>query len=169
MEALLKNKKPEPLNILLIGNNPIEMSSVLEKFKQLRNRKVITEIAFDLKTILERLSNFKPHYIFIDDNIGKSVLKETLNVLSSKKQTKHIPITVLKNSNYHEAGASGSVLDYLLKQNVSAEALYNTVKNTLKFKRTQKLLLQAYQYRQAYQYKKGFFNQLKSKSLDFIS
>jgi len=144
METRIENNKAmEPLNILLIGNNPIEMGSVLEKLKQVRGPRIITEIAFDIKSILERLIRFRPNFIFIDDNIGRTELLETVNALSNNRKTKDIPITVLKNSNYHESLASSSILDYLLKQNLSAEDLYKTVKNSLRFKKTQLFLSRA--------------------------
>jgi CheY-like chemotaxis protein len=148
MEKIIQNRPvAEPLNVLLIGNNPIEMGRVLEKLQQVRGHKIITEIAFDLKSILERLMRFHPNFILIDDNIGRSELLVTINALSSNRKTKDIPITVLKNSNYHEAMGSASILDYLLKQNLSPEALYNTLKNSLKFRRTQLYLYQAYRKR----------------------
>jgi CheY-like chemotaxis protein len=128
---------PNPLNVLLIGNNPMELGTVLDKLNEVRAQKIITEIAFDLRSILERLIRFNPNFIFIDDNIGRQELQETLKQLSSNRKTKDIPITVLKNSNYQEAMGASSVLDYLLKQNLSADALYNTVKNSLRFRRTQ--------------------------------
>lgn len=136
-----------PLNVLLIGNNPIEMGTVLEKLKQVRTQRIITEIAFDLKSILERLMRFNPNFIFIDDNIGRIELQETLKQLSSNRKTKDIPITVLKNSNYHEAHGSLGILDYLLKQNLSADSLYSTVKNSLRLRQTQLLLQRVYQKR----------------------
>lgn len=148
MEKSLQDRHAtETLNVLLIGNNPIEMGRVLEKLQQVRGHRIITEIAFDLKSILERLMRFRPNFILIDDNIGKSELLVTVNALSSNRKTKDIPITVLKNSNYHEAMGSSSILDYLLKQNLSPESLYNTVKNSLKFRRTQLYLYQAYRKR----------------------
>ncbi|HEY5919377.1 MAG TPA: hypothetical protein VIU13_18285 [Chryseolinea sp.] len=148
METNLQNTKAlDPINILLIGNNPIEMGSVLEKLKQVRGQRIITEIAFDLKSILQRLIRFNPNFIFIDDNIGKNELMETVKSLSSNKKTKDVPITVLKNSNYQESLASSSILDYLLKQNLSPEDLYKTVKNSLRFRRTQLYLYQAYKKR----------------------
>jgi CheY-like chemotaxis protein len=128
---------PSPLNVLLIGNNPMELGTVLDKLNEVRAQKIITEIAFDLRSILERLMRFNPNFIFIDDNIGRQKLQETLKQLSSNRKTKDIPITVLKNSNYEEAFGASSILDYLLKQNLSADALYNTVKNSLRFRRTQ--------------------------------
>lgn len=136
-----------PLNVLLIGNNPIELGTVLEKLKQVRNRKIITEIAFDLRSILERLISFDPNFIFIDDNIGRKELQETMKQLSSNRKTKDIPITVLKSSNYQEAFGASGILDYLLKQNLSADALYNTVKNSLRFRTTQRYLHNIYKKR----------------------
>ena len=148
METNLQNTKAlDPINILLIGNNPIEMGSVLEKLKQVRGQRIITEIAFDLRSILERLMRFNPNFIFIDDNIGKNELMVTVKSLSANKKTKDIPITVLKNSNYHESLVTSSILDYLLKQNLSPEDLYKTVKNSLRFRKTQLYLYQAYKKR----------------------
>jgi hypothetical protein len=86
---------------------------------------------------------FNPNFIFIDDNIGREELVHTVNRLSANRKTRDIPITVLKNNNYREALASSSIQDYLLKQNLTTEALYNTIKNTLRFKRTQRYLAQA--------------------------
>jgi CheY-like chemotaxis protein len=142
-------QNPNSLNVLLIGNNPIELGTVLDKLKQVRTQKIVTEIAFDLRTILERLIRFNPNFIFIDDNIGRTELQETVKQLSSNRKTKDIPITVLKSSNYHEAMGASSILDYLLKQNLSAEALYNTVKNSLRFRRTQIYLNKVYQKKKA--------------------
>lgn len=148
METNLQNSKVlDPINILLIGNNPIEMGSVLDKLKQVRGQRIITEIAFDLRSILERLIRFNPNFIFIDDNIGRNELNETVKSLASNKKTKDVPITVLKNSNYQESLASSTLLDYLLKQNLSPENLYKTVKNSLRFRRTQLYLYQAYKKR----------------------
>src|SRR5688572_543327 len=126
----------ESLHILLIGNNPMEMGNVLEKLKEVRTQKIVTEIAFDLRSILERLVTFDPNFIFIDDNIGRFELEQTIKQLSSNRKTKDIPITVLKSSNYQEAMGASSILEYLLKQNLSADALYNTVKNSLRFRKT---------------------------------
>ena len=148
METRIENNRSVvPVHVLLVGNNPIEMGGVLEKLNKVRGQKIITEIAFDLKSILERLIRFRPNFIFIDDNIGRSVMLETVNALSANSKTKDIPITVLKNSNYQESLVSSSILDYLLKQNLSPEDLYNTVKNSLKLRRTQVYLYQAYKRR----------------------
>jgi len=134
----------EPLNVLLIGNNPIDMGKTLEKINQIRGRKIITEIAFDLKSIVERLMRFNPNFILIDDNIGRSELEQTVDTLARTRKTKNIPITVLKNSNYQEASPTSGILDYVLKQNFSSDTLYTAVRNSLKFRRTQRYLSKAY-------------------------
>lgn len=134
----------EPINVLLIGNNPIDMSRTLEKINQVRGKKIITEIAFDLRSIVERLINFSPNFILIDDNIGRAELSQAVEALGRSRKTKNIPITILKNSNYQEASPSSGVLDYILKQNFSPESLYTTIRNSLKFRRTQLYLYKAY-------------------------
>jgi CheY-like chemotaxis protein len=135
------------LNVLLIGNNPMELGRVLEQLNQVRAQKIITEIAFDLKGIAERLMIFSPNFILIDDNIGRGVLQEVIKRLSGDKKTKNIPITVLKSSNYREALGSGSIMDYLLKQNLTADALYSTLKHSLRFQKTHQYLQRIYQTR----------------------
>ena len=139
-------KNSEPVNVLLIGNNPIDLTKTLEKINQIHGRRIITEIAFDLRSILERLMKFNPNFILIDDNIGKTELTQTIHTLSKSRKTKDVPITVLKNSNYRESSTTG-ILDYVLKQNFSAQSFYSILRNSLKLKRTQLLLYKAYQKR----------------------
>ena len=140
------SKTSQPLNVLLIGNNPIDLTRTLEKLNQAHGLRIITEIAFDLRSIVERLIKFNPNYILIDDNIGRSELAQTISTLSKSRKTKDVPITVLKNSNYHESSSTG-ILDYVLKQNFSADSFYSMLRNSLKFKRTQLFLYKAYQKR----------------------
>ena len=122
------------------------MGSIIEKIQevQIADSKVAIEIAFDIKTLLERLTNFKPAFIIIDDNIGKAELGEIVHTLSQNRKTKDIPVTVLKNSNYEESSGASSVVDYVLKQSFNAASLMNTFKNSIKFKRTYLELHQAY-------------------------
>lgn len=134
----------DSINILLIGNNPIEMSILLATISKVPGRKIITEIAFDVKSCWARMLNFHPNFILIDDNIGRKELGYTVDSLVQNLKTRDIPITVLKNSNYEEAIVSADVLDYLLKKDLTADSLYNAIKNTLKFRRTRQYLLDVY-------------------------
>lgn len=128
------------LNVLLVGNNPIDMGNILEKVQQIRGKKIATEIAFDLRSLTERLESFSPNYILIDDDIGRAELAQILEILHQRRKTRNVPVTIIKNSNYQEATQSSGMLDFLLKQNFSPEALYRALTNSLKFKRTQQLL-----------------------------
>jgi CheY-like chemotaxis protein len=131
-----------PVRILLVGNNPIELSTLLETLATIPGRVVITETAFDTRSLCSRLLNFDPDFILIDDNIGKVELNHSVAELSGNPKTSQVPITVIKNSNYSESIISDSILDYLLKKNITADLILTTIKNTLKFKRTRKYLKQ---------------------------
>lgn len=134
------------LHVLVVGNNPIDLSHTFERLQKAGGKRISTEIAFDLKSLFDRLVHFTPNFIVLDDNIGQPELKATVSALQTHRKTKHIPITVLKNSNYQEAMNTG-VLNYLLKDSVTSESLYTAFKNSLKFKRTQEYLQQAYRKR----------------------
>src|SRR4051812_18775568 len=87
--------------VLVVGNNPIELGHVFDRLQGITDRVIQTETAFDLKTILERLVFFRPQHIIIDDNVGRTELQIMVSKLHDRK-TRHVPITILKNSNYHE-------------------------------------------------------------------
>ncbi len=136
----------ESLKVLIVGNNPIDLSKLLDNVKKMEGKRIVTEIAFDLQSVLDRISKFVPDHIVLDDNIGRFELRRTVTALLKERRTKSIPITVLKNSNYHEAIASG-VMDFLLKENLTGDALYRSLKNSLKFRQTQLYLYKAYKRR----------------------
>jgi hypothetical protein len=135
------------MNVLVMGNNPIELTKVFENLKRLKDgNNVVTEIAFDLKSCKERLAKFSPHYIFIDDNLGKQTLSQLVGFFSVRKKTKDVPITILKNSNYQEA-FSGRVMNYLLKENLTEDILSSALSTSLMAWRAQMALMNAYQKR----------------------
>ncbi|MCU0382546.1 MAG: response regulator [Cyclobacteriaceae bacterium] len=135
------------LRVLLVGNNPIELSVLLNQIQDVNEYAITTELAFDLRSLLERLKHFTPDCIFIDDNIGKITLQETTSFLQQNKKTKNIPVTVLKNSNYSEAVKTELTLDYLLKKGLTADRLYHVIVNTFKIKQAQHFLKAAYEKR----------------------
>jgi CheY-like chemotaxis protein len=163
MKSIFSTSSHQPLHVLVVGNNPIEMGAVLEKLHQVKKRKVVTETAFDIRSTVERLTTFNPNFILIDDNLGNAELLETINTLAATKKTRHVPITILKNSNYREILPSAGILDYLLKQSLSTESLYSAIKNSVRLKKTQKL------FTSFYQQKGGLFNRLGAKRLDLVS
>ena len=142
----IKFLEQEKLKVLVVGNNPIELGRVFDTLQKIRDTRIITEIAFDLKSILKRLARFSPNYILIDDNIGKLELKNAVEALHCERKTKNIPITILKSSNYHEAINTG-VMNYVLKESLTGESLHTALRNSLKFKKTQLYLASAYKKR----------------------
>jgi len=136
-------KSESQLNVLLVGNNPIDLSRTEEGLGQIKNYRVVIETAFDLSSILERLSKFRPNFILLDDNLGSTGLRLIVQALQTHRKTKNIPVTVLKNSNYVDTINAG-VMNYVLKQSITGEVLYTAFMNSLKFKRTQQYLQQAY-------------------------
>jgi CheY-like chemotaxis protein len=133
------------LKLLVVGNNPIELSKVLDQIEKIDRPKEV-KIAFDFQSIIDRLSHFKPDFILIDDNIGRSELRHVVDELLSERRTRNIPITVLKNSNYEEAISNG-VIDFLLKENLSGDKIYKALRNSLKIKKTQLYLYNSYKKR----------------------
>lgn len=142
MEEIKRPPVFENLNVLLVGNNPIELSRVFDNVRNMPGKRVFTEIAFDIKSILERLVRFRPNYILIDDNIGKVELKNAVLLFGKDRKTRNVPIAILKNSNYQEVFSVG-VMDYILKENITGQSLYTALTNSLKFRRTQLYLYKA--------------------------
>ncbi len=141
--------------LLLVGNNPIELSSVVDHLKDIRHQPIVARFAFDLRSSLHCLTRFDPSYILIDDNIGAFELKETVHKFAQHKKTKDVPITIIKNSNY-EATLFDTPLDYVLKSNLSSDRILKTLHRSTTARDAQEFLKKAYQRR------KGLLAQLLS-------
>jgi len=124
----------ERWKVLVVGNNPIELGLVFDRLQGIARKRVITEMAFDLQSALKRLVTFRPQHILIDDNVGTTMMKAMVKELL-KMSAREVPITVLKNSNYHESIAAG-VMNYVLKQNLNSELLYRELLNSIHFLKT---------------------------------
>lgn len=135
----------ERWKVLVVGNNPIELGHVFDRLHGIQHKTILTEMAFDLQTILQRLVRFRPQHILIDDNIGRSALQTMVDKLHNRK-TRNVPITILKNSNYEETIGAG-VMNYVLKQNLTSELLYRELLNSLHFLETQRYWDKAYRKR----------------------
>ena len=117
MEAMNQNLSSQTINVLLIGNNPIEMSSVYDELKKAKSNVFNTEFGFELKSLVRKIKTFKPSCILIDDNIERVKIKQILRKLTQNRLTKNIPITVIKNSNYNEGYSEAQ--DNLLKEKLT--------------------------------------------------
>ncbi len=138
-------KLQEHWKVLVVGNNPIELGFVSDRLRGIREKMIFTEMAFDLQTIFQRLLSFQPQHILIDDNIEKEELHLMVEKLHGRK-TRHVPITILKNSNYHQTIGAG-VMNFVLKQNLTSDTLYRELLNSSHFLETQKHWTRAYRER----------------------
>ena len=142
MEALSQPRNTSQISIFLIGNNPIDLGSIYDKIKAINSEEYRTEIGFELKGLYNRIRKFRPSCIFIDDNLQKVQIKKILKRLASNSETRDIPITVIKNSNYSEGYSEAQ--DYLLKEKLTSEKLYRTIKNSMRLKRMQLFIIKKY-------------------------
>jgi hypothetical protein len=136
----------ESIEVLMVGNNPIDLSRIVERLQEIKSKTIVTKFAFDLKSSLQCLMKFKPSFIIIDDNIGTSELGLSVQAFSRKRKTKDIPITIIKNYNYEPVMSLGP-LNYVLKSNLSGELLYKALTNSLKYRKTQDYLKLVYRKR----------------------
>jgi hypothetical protein len=82
----------EKVNVLVLGNNPTELSAVFDILKKVKHWPVRAEYAFDLPGTLQALGRFKPNYILIDDNIGRQKLRLAVEQLMHHRKTKTFPL-----------------------------------------------------------------------------
>ncbi len=127
------NNNIEPINVFLIGNNPIELSNIYEKLKEIRSKTYQTEIGFELRGLFKKIMKFNPACILIDDNVERSYMKKLTLKLASNKHTKDIPITILKNSNRDSYITNAE--EFLLKDSVTGELLSRSIVNSIRLKK----------------------------------
>ena len=138
-----------PINIFLIGNNPSELGGIYESLKNFTKRKLITEFAFDLKNVLVKVIKFSPGFILVDDKLTSRQIKILIRKLSNNKKTKEIPIALLKSSNYSEVITYG-ISDFILKESLSADRIYTSILNSIKFRKSRKYLYKIYKKQMGY-------------------
>jgi len=131
----------------LIGNNPIELSNIYDKLKEIRNKTYNAEVGFEWRGLFNRIMRFNPACILIDDNMERSYMKKLLTRLSRNKKTKDIPIAVLKSSNKDSYVSQAE--EFLLKDGVTSEVLSSSIANSIKLKKMQKNLALIYKKRKS--------------------
>jgi chemotaxis response regulator CheB len=130
---LKKKVSPDAeINVLLVGNNPLEMSLVYEKIFDLKDKIKRIETAFSQADMLNKIHLTHPNCILLDDNMGikplKSIVK-TVNALSKEA----ISITLLKTQNKQEV--TSGVHEYLMKEGIESARIYRALINALRFKK----------------------------------
>lgn len=131
---MVLNPLKPPLNIFLIGNNPVDIAVIHEQLKSIKQNKVNPYFAFDLNNILSRISKTRPASIIIDDTLGIRQLTRFVKKLRRNKKTRQISIMLLKSSN-HDCPVSNEVDELLLKEDISRDKLYHGIINSFKFRK----------------------------------
>jgi nicotinate-nucleotide pyrophosphorylase len=137
--TLAPENSNEPLQVLLIGNNPLELASIYETLKKYSKRQVIIDCCFDFQQSVVKALKLNPSCILLDDAFSKKRLKNFINRINQNNKTSHIPITLLKSNNYGGITSSG-IQEYVLKDGISTERLYSSIINAIQFKRTHRII-----------------------------
>lgn len=122
------------INVLLVGNNPIEMSAIYEKLHGLKDKITNIETAFSQEDMLRKINLMHPNCILLDDNIGLNPLKTIINNINALSK-EAISVTLLKSQNRQEL--TSGVQEYLMKEGLDGIRIYNALRNALRFKKTQ--------------------------------
>ena len=122
--------KRDRIPVLIIGNNPIEMTSIYNTLIEIRSKNYLADVCFDIKDSFDIIAKSKPEVIFIDDNLILYDLKKLLRILKQNARTKHVKIIALKSSNwnYH---IIDDVDDYILKDAINANILDRLIEKNL--------------------------------------
>ncbi len=120
--------------VLLVGNNPIEMSIIYEKLYALKDKIKHIEIAFSQEDMMRKINSMHPNCILLDDNVGLNPLKAIINSINELSK-EAISITLLKSHNYQEL--TSGVQESLMKDGLDGTRIYNALRNALRFKKTQ--------------------------------
>ena len=128
MEALgIKRAK---IPVLIVGNNPIEMTSIYNILVGIRSKNYLADVCFDIKDCFHKISKEKPSVILIDDNLMMDDVQKMVNILLQNSKTKEIKVIVLKSSNWNY-NVVDNVDDYILKDSVSADILDKVIEKSL--------------------------------------
>jgi len=122
--------KREKIPVLIIGNNPIEMTSIYNLLIGIRSKDYLADVCFNVKDSFERISKTKPAVVLIDDNLVLDDINKFVRVMKQNSKTKQIKIIVLKSSNWNY-NVIDHVDDYILKETVKADVLDRLIKNNL--------------------------------------
>lgn len=122
--------KRDRIPVLIIGNNPIEMTSIYNILIEIRSKNYLADVCFDVKDSFHRISKAKPEIIFVDDNLVLDDIQKLVRILNQNSKTKHIKIIILKSSNWNY-NVIDNVDDYILKDTINADNLDRFIEKNL--------------------------------------
>ena len=122
--------KRDKIPVLIMGNNPIEMTSIYNILIESRSKNYLADVCFNVKDSFDRINKAKPEVIFIDDNLILNDNKKLLRILSQNSKTKNIKIIILKSTNWNYQ-VFDNVDDYILKDTINADTLDRIIEKNL--------------------------------------
>jgi CheY-like chemotaxis protein len=116
--------------VLIIGNNPIEITSVFDVLMSIRTKSYFADVCFDVRDSFNRIAKSKPELVLIDDNLMIDDVRKLVRVLKQNSKTKDIKIIVLKSNNWNYA-VIDHVDDYIIKDTIDAAILDKVIEKNL--------------------------------------
>jgi response regulator of citrate/malate metabolism len=113
------------------------MSRIYEMLNTLKDKIKSIETAFSHEDMLKKINLMHPNCLLLDDNIGLNPLKAIVNNVNELSK-EVISITLLKSHNRQEV--TSGVQEYLMKDGLDGNRIYNALRNAVKFKKTQQFL-----------------------------
>ncbi len=125
--------KREAVSVLIIGNNPIEMTTIYNILSENRSKYYVADVCFDIHDSVSRIIKNKPQIILLDDNIDLKDSRKLILQLKGSSKTKRIPVIILKSTNW-SYDVFNEVEDYLLKETINSEILEKAIEKNLNSK-----------------------------------
>ena len=91
--------KRETVPVLIIGNNPIEMTQVYNTLVANTAKNYLADVCFDVKDSFNRITKQKPSVILIDDNLLKDDINKLVRVLRNNIKTKRQRVSSCNRGN----------------------------------------------------------------------
>ena len=128
----LVRRKKEHTNVLIIGNNPIEMTTIYNNLNDYRTKNYIADVCFNVSDSFSKMLKNRPDCILLDDNILVDQVKLFVKKLKENAKLREIPIVLLKSSNFSFAFGN-EVQDFLLKGNMNMDVLSSAIERNTSF------------------------------------
>ncbi len=122
--------KREQVSVLIIGNNPIEITSIHHSLSGIRNKNYVADVCFNVKDSFDRITKNKPRAILIDDNFMPGDILNFISVLKQNSKTEHIRVIALKSANSNN-DVLYDVDDSIFKGTLTAETLDSVIEKNL--------------------------------------
>ena len=122
--------KRTKISVLIIGNNPIEMTGIYNILIGFRSKSYLTDVCFDLKDCFNRINKSKPEVLLVDDNLGVKRIQKMALVLRQNPKTSNIKVIVLKSSNRNNQ-VINEVDNYILKESINTKSLDGVIDKSM--------------------------------------